>query len=81
MRVYRKATNTDRYLDFKSRHHLQHKHSVVRTLTDRARNISSTGDPEELTGETKRVAKVLAANNYPVDFIHNDHQLNNNNKK
>ena len=36
--VYRKAT----HLDFKSHHHPQHKHSVVRTLMDRAKNIPST---------------------------------------
>ena len=35
--VYRKATNTD--LVFKSQHHPQYKHSVVRTLMDRAKNI------------------------------------------
>ena len=38
---YRKATYNGRYLDFKSHHHLQHKHSVVRTLMDRAKNIAS----------------------------------------
>ena len=72
--VYRKATNTDRYLDFKSHHHPQHKHSVARTLMDRAKNIPSTG--EEVTRETKRVAKALAANNYHVNFIHSGGQPN-----
>ncbi|XP_074608765.1 uncharacterized protein LOC141863204 [Acropora palmata] len=74
--VYRKATNTDRYLDFKSHHHPQHKHSVLRTLMDRAKNITST--EEEASRETnyKRVAKALSANNYPANFIHNDRQLN-----
>lgn len=71
--VYRKATNTDRYLDFKSHHHPQHKHSVARTLMDRARNIPST--EEEVSRETKRVAKALATNNYPANFIHNGRQL------
>ena len=72
--VYRKATNTDRYLDFKSHHHPQHKDLVVRTLMDRAKNIPST--KEEVLRETKRVTKALAANNCPANFIHNDRQLN-----
>ncbi len=70
--VYRKATNADRYLDFKSHHHPQHKHSVPRTLMDRARNIPST--EEEVSRETKRVAKALVTNNYPANFVHNLHQ-------
>lgn len=41
---------------------------------DRAKNIPST--KEEASRETKRVAKALAANNYPANFIHNDRQLN-----
>ena len=72
--VYRKATNTDTYLDFKSHHHPQHKHSVVCTLMNRVKNIPST--EEEVSRKTKRVAKALAANNYPVNFIHNGRQLN-----
>ena len=72
--VFRKATNTDHYLDFKSHHHPQHKHSVVRTLTDRAKNIPSS--KEEASRKTRRVAKALAANNYLANFIHNDCQLN-----
>ena len=72
--VYRKATHTDRYLDFKSHHHPEHKHSVVRTLMDRAKNIPST--EEEALRETKRVVEALTANNYPANFIHNGHQPN-----
>ena len=45
--VYRNATNTDRYLDFKSHHH---PISVVRILMDRAKNIPST--EEETSRET-----------------------------
>ncbi|KAL9961859.1 hypothetical protein ACROYT_G030890 [Oculina patagonica] len=67
--VYRKATNTDRYLDLRSHHHPQQKHSVARTLMDRARNIPST--EEEVSRETKRVAEALATNNNPANFIHN----------
>ena len=74
MSVYRKATHTDRYLYFKSRNHPQHKHSVVRTIMDRAKNIPST-EEEALRG-TKRVAKALTANNYPADFIHKGRQPN-----
>ena len=72
--VYRKATHTDRYLDFKSHHHPQHKHSVVRTLMDRAKNIPST--EEEALRETKRLTEALTANNYPANFIYNGRQLN-----
>ena len=72
--VYRKATRTDRYLDFKSHHHPQHKYSVVRTLMDRAKNIPST--EEEAVRETKRVAEALTANNYPTNFIYNGRQRN-----
>ena len=61
-------------LNFKSHRHPQHKLSVVRTLMDRAKNIPST--KEEASRETKRVAKALAANNYPANFIHSDRQLN-----
>ena len=71
---YRKANHTDRYLDFKSHHHPQHKHSVVRTLMDRAKNIPST--EEEALRETKRVTEALTANNYPANFIYNGRQLN-----
>ena len=66
--VYRKATHTDRYLDFNSHHHTQHKHSVARTLLDRARNIPSS--TEETSAEIKHVTQALSANNYPSPFLH-----------
>ena len=72
--VYRKATHTERCLDFKSHYHPQHKDSVVRTLLNRAKNIPST--EEEALRETKRVMEALTANNYPASFIHNGHQPN-----
>ena len=69
-----KATHTDRYLDFKSHRHPQHKHSVVRTLMDRTKNIPST--EEEALWEIKGVTEALTANNYPANFIYNGCQLN-----
>ena len=41
---------------------------------DRTKNNPFT--EEEVTREIKRVVKALAANNYPVNFIHNGRQLN-----
>ena len=65
--VYRKLTNTDRYLDFNSHHHMQHKRAVARTLLDRASTIPSTN--EEKISETQRVITTLNANSYPTSFI------------
>ena len=65
--VYRKPTNTDRYLDFNSHHHIQHKRAVARTLLNRASTIPSTN--EEKISETQRVIKTLNTNGYPTPFI------------
>ncbi|KAL9963172.1 hypothetical protein ACROYT_G032347 [Oculina patagonica] len=65
--VYRKATHTDRYLDFNSYHPECHKRSVVCTLLRRAKNIPSTQKGKR--EETKRVKTVLRENNYPSSFI------------
>ena len=86
-----KSTNNDRhrYLDFKSHHLPQHKHSLRRRrnlaphnryvcgagyLINRAKNIPST--EEEVSQKTKQVSEALTANNYPAKFIHNDRQPN-----
>ncbi|KAK3731361.1 hypothetical protein QZH41_007154 [Actinostola sp. cb2023] len=65
--VYRKPTHTDRYLDFNSHHHIQHKRSVAKTLLGRARNIPSS--PRDKSSETKHVFDALGANSYPVNFL------------
>ena len=39
--VYRKSTNSGRYLDFNSYHHAGHKRSVVVSLNDRADKLCS----------------------------------------
>ncbi|KAL9960212.1 hypothetical protein ACROYT_G033639 [Oculina patagonica] len=65
--VYKKSTNTDRYLDFNSHHPVCHKRSVVCTLLRKAKSIPSTQEGKRK--ETKRVKSVLRENNYPPSFI------------
>ena len=66
-RVYRKATHTDKYLQFNSHHPSQHKRSVARTLLDRAKNIPST-DADRLS-EIQHVVNALKINGYTEQFI------------
>ena len=67
--VYRKATHTDKYLQFNSQHPSQHKRSVARTLLDRAKNIPST-DADKLS-EVQHVVDALKINGYTDQFIRN----------
>ena len=65
--VYRKATHTDKYLQFNSHHPTQHKRSVARTLLDRAKNIPST-DADKVS-EVQHVVDALKINGYTDQFI------------
>ena len=63
--VYRKPTHMDRYLDFNSNHPKLAKRTVVRALSNRAKNVSSS--PELLAEEMDHLGKVLKYNNYSID--------------
>jgi len=65
--VYRKPTHSDRYLNLRSEHPLQHKQSVVNTLLDRAKKLSST--TQGLNSELKYVKRTLLFNGYPKWMI------------
>ena len=66
-KVSRKITHTNRYLDFKSNHPLQHKLSVVRSLRNRASYFSSS--MEEADKEHNFIRNVLSSNNYPRHYF------------
>ena len=65
--VYRKATHTDRYLDYNSNHPISAKLSVIHTVFHRAKQVCST--PEYLAKEMDCLHKVLQDNHYPIHFF------------
>ena len=67
VKVYRKPTHTNQYLNYTSHHPTSAKQSVITALFDRADNIvSSEKDKEE--GKQHNLA-ALQQNGYPTDFI------------
>ena len=65
--VFRKQTHTDRYLHFNSHHPLSAKRAAVRSLFDRARNI--TLQKEDLRKEEEHLTTTFKQNGYPLPFI------------
>ncbi|KAI8513697.1 hypothetical protein Bbelb_080210 [Branchiostoma belcheri] len=63
IRIYRKPTHTDQYLNFDSNHPLDHKLGVIRTLFHRANAIVS--DPQDLETEKSHLTQALKTCGYP----------------
>ena len=67
VKVYRKPTHSNQYLNYTSHHSTSAKQSVITALFDRADNIvSSEKDKEE---EKQHILAALQQNGYPRDFI------------
>ena len=61
--IYRKPTHSERYLNFKSEHPLEHKFAVVNALTHRANSLIR--DENKTRVELKHIENVLTLNGYP----------------
>ena len=67
VKVCRKPTHTNQYLNYASHHSTSAKQSVITALFDRADNVvSSEKDKEE---EKQHILAALQQNGYPRDFI------------
>jgi len=66
-RVYRKATHSNRYLNFESYHSLENKKSVIRTLINRA--FTHVSNEDILKIELNNTMNILENNNYPTKVI------------
>ena len=67
IKVFRKNTHTDKYLDFDSHHPIKDKAAVVKTLSDPAKAILSNQVLQK--EETDRVTEVLKLNGYRKAFV------------
>lgn len=65
--VYRKPTNTDQILNFRSNHPISHKRSCLQTLFKRAWTHCST--PELRKEEQRHLFAIFQRNGYPKNFI------------
>ena len=65
--VFRKPTHTDRYLHFSSHHPASANRAAVRSLFDRARNVTLW--KENLREEEEHLTTTFKQNGYPLPFI------------
>ncbi|KAI8496553.1 hypothetical protein Bbelb_258520 [Branchiostoma belcheri] len=63
IRIYRKPTHTDQYLNFSSNHPLEHKLGVIRTLFHRADTIIT--NPQDREAEKEHITQALLNCGYP----------------
>ena len=61
--IYRKPTHSERYLNFKSEHPLEHKSAVVNALIHRANSLLRDENKKRI--ELKHIQNVLTLNDYP----------------
>ena len=61
--IYRKPTHSERYLNFKSKHPLEHKSAVVNALTHRADSLIRDENKKRM--KLKHIQNVLTLNGYP----------------
>ena len=64
--IFRKQTNNGNYLKYNSKHPIDHKRAVGRSLVDRANRLCSD---DTLTGELNQLPKTMIKNGYPKHFI------------
>ena len=67
VKVYRKITHTNKYLDFNLHNPVQHNKDVVKTLLHRAQEIPTNENLREQ--EIEQLNKDLATNGYPQRFL------------
>ncbi|XP_077983291.1 uncharacterized protein LOC144438135 [Glandiceps talaboti] len=63
IRIYRKPTHTDQYLNFSSNHPLEHKLGVIQTLFHRAKTVIT--DPHVVDEEKHHIVQALSKCGYP----------------
>ena len=66
-KVYRKATHTGQYINYKSNQPLHVKLSTIKTLTRRAKTICT--DKEDLKEELNYIRKTMLLNEFPKSLI------------
>ena len=67
VKVFRKSTNTNKYLPFESHSHVNDKKAVIKTLLDRGKTIPSASTLQ--AEETENVLRALELNGYKRRFI------------